>query len=195
MSNLFTACKLRKCEADKKEAYTALAAAIDHNGEIEKALQATRERVEELTYRLEPDFEVSEAPVFGQAWVKTVLADNLPNYPGGVVWWRMDGEYRAATDEEIIKFINWDDTNFWRYVPELRDCDKFAMYFVARFRMLLGRNNAFFTVDWSGRHAYCVFLLRSGGMWIYEMQNDRWWVAGANGFQQPYPLQQVGLVG
>ena len=187
--------RLKRCQAEKKGAFTALADAIDHNGKLEKALSVANTRIDDLTYQLQPDFEVSPAPVFGSAWVNVVLATNLPNYPGGVAWWPMDVEYRAATEEEIIKFILWDDTNFWQYHPELKDCDDFGFYFAARFRWFLERNNCFFTVDWSGRHAYAVFLLRSDRMWIYEPQNDRWWVAGEHGFQMPYPLEHVGLVG
>lgn len=201
MCKLFSNTKLKACETDKAEALESLAILIDTHSQLETAysqLQTSYSQCQtELATaagKLRPDFDVSEAPVVDGAWVWSVLEANLPNF-AGVRWWQMDSDYRAATDEEIVKFILWDDTNFWKYHPELKDCDDFGFYFAARFRWFLGRNNCFFTVDWSGGHAYAVFLLRDGKMWIYEPQNDKWWVAGDRGFRQPYPLEHIGLVG
>lgn len=187
--------RLEACKAEKKEALESLANLMDRYSQLETAYGRCQTELATAAAKLRPNFDISEAPVMDAAWVRSVLAANLPNYPAGVCWWQMDSEYRAATEEEIIQYILWDDTNFWQYHPELKDCDDFGFYFAARFRWFLERNNCFFTVDWSGRHAYAVFLLRGGKMWIYEPQNDKWWVAGEHGFQMPYPLQQVGLVG
>lgn len=195
LCRLFSNAKLKACQAEKAEALQSLAVLIDRYSQLETAYGRCQTELATATAKLRPDFAVSDAPVMDAAWVRSGLAANLPNYPAGVSWWQMDREYRAATDEEIVKFILWDDTNFWKYHPELKDCDDFGFYFAARFRWFLERNNCFFTVDWSGGHAYAVFLLRDGGMWIFEPQSDRWWIAGDHGFAQPYPLEHVGLVG
>lgn len=137
---------------------------------------------------------VSETDVLLPSFIRGVLRDNLPNYPAGVAWWLMDNEYRLASDEEIWQFIEWDLGNGYVYKPERRDCDKFARRFWSRFNEYLERNNVGFTVDWSGAHAYIVIARRNGGMWIYEPQDDRWWVPGDNGYEMPYPLDNVGIL-
>lgn len=162
------------------------------NRRLHDALIQCKTQKADLENRLNPDIEISECEVQDQDWARGVIRKNLSHANLNVIC--LDREYHPASDEEILYYIFWDDTNLNGYIPEQRDCDKFAGLFWARFRWFLGRNNVAFTIDWSGRHAYIIFLRRNESMWVYEPQNDEWWEAGDRGFQQPYPLDNVMII-
>ncbi len=135
-------------------------------------------------------YAVSETEVLPSSFIDKAL-EALPSKPKR---WTMDNEYRLASDEEILKFIEWDLTNGYTYKPESKDCDKFTTRFWSRFNWFLERNNVGFVVDWSGAHAYNVIVRRNGGLWVYEPQDDRWWVPGDEPYEGLYRMANMGIL-
>lgn len=156
------------------------------------SLIVARIDVEHLSSLLNPQFDLTEPMVVGNDFIDAALAEFIPNYSKEVIRIYMDSTYYIPTDEEIIEFILWEDVNEYQYIKEKLDCDKFAAWFWGRYRILFQRNNCGFVVDWSGGHAYNIFV-RQNGVWLYEPQNDRWMDA-----MQPedsiYPLTNARVI-
>ena len=85
-------------------------------------------------------------------------------------------------------------TNTAVYIEDQDDCDKRAGRFWGRIRPLMRRNGCGFVVDWSGAHAFNIFVRRNGGLWVYEPQDDRWWVSGDEPYEGLYRMANMGIL-
>lgn len=146
-----------------------------------------------VTDQMTLPFVPGPAPRHKPEWVREGFSV-LPGYPDLVDWRQMDSFYDPASNDEISQFIFWDQTDKFPYGP-LGTCDWDAMFFAAKFKVLTRRNNVFFTVDWNGKHAYVVFLLRDSSLLILEEQTDKTFKLVDHDFRDPYPLQHVMLIG
>ena len=144
--------------------------------------QAIAGRLQQIS---ELNFEVArltslvprEPPVFGAfikrdgAWVQGVL----DSYGCKMVRHPMDTEYWIPVKEDSLTIIEWDWTDKPPYVENKRDCDKFARRLWSNSAWVFGCNHFAFVNDWSGGHAYNMFLTPFGKLMIVEPQNDKIW--------------------
>ena len=127
--------------------------------------------------------------------VALVLLANLPHWDDGVSRLPMDSVYRVASDEEIVEWLFYNRVNERAYVAEFGDCDKSAAKVWADYRWDTTYNNCGFVDDFSGGHAYNIWVRRNGGLWICEPQSDKVWDTGdADAFRSNYPLREAVIL-
>jgi len=93
-----------------------------------------------------------------------------------VYWLPLDNAYYTTTKEDFYKIIGWDWTDTRRYLYDMFDCDKFAMYFKARTAINFGINAIGVVIDYASGHAYNLVILREGSdykWYLFEPQNDK----------------------
>ena len=153
-------------------------------------------RIAELEAKLKFDKSHWTIPIeLPSADVDLILLANLQHWQNGVFRWPMDNIYHINTDEEIIEYIIWNDVDGCKYKPEFKDCEDFAFKFRGDYTWHTECNNCGLTIDWSGRHAYIVFVRQNNAMWVYEPQSDSWWDTGSQPtFGNMYPLEHAGIL-
>lgn len=184
------------CKRDNLDLRGAVELRDERIGELESEVMQGLETNAELEAKLKFDHSHWSTPLeLPSTDVDLILLANLEHWNNGVFRWWMDNQYRLNTDEEIIEYIIWNDVDSCQYKPEFRDCDKFAGKFWGDYRWHTECNNCGFTVDWSGGHAYILFVRQNNAMWIYEPQNDKWYDTGSQPtFGNMYPLEQAGIL-
>ena len=88
-----------------------------------------------------------------------------------------DEHYAALPMETWMKVLKWSDIDRIKYVASKRDCDNFAVGLAGQVSMRLGVNAVGIAMDFSGRHAYCVLIVKDtqqGGCYVRlaEPQSD-----------------------
>jgi hypothetical protein len=90
-------------------------------------------------------------------------------------WFRLDGNYYTVDTETFKKIIQWDWTDTRKYIIDLFDCDKFALYFKSRIAIEFKINAIAVILDYSSGHAYNIVILKDANQvkwYIYEPQTD-----------------------
>jgi len=108
-----------------------------------------------------------DAKFVGEA-VNTYIRENAKN--GSRL--PMDGKYYTATKENMQKIVDADDTNTRAYKKATYDCENFAFSFMAAAQREYGITTIGLVIDWSGGHAYNMFVYEDGSVELYEPQND-----------------------
>ncbi len=106
--------------------------------------------------------------------VQSVIND-LRSKTGLQGWLRLDGTYYTTDLDTFKKIIQWDWTDTRKYLYDVFDCDKFAMYFKSRMAIDFHINSIGVILDYSAGHAYNLVILKDaqGVKWLlYEPQND-----------------------
>lgn len=119
-----------------------------------------------------PPFTPWLIPVGEQTLINAVKS--IPNIDKNF-WLRLDGRYYTVDIDDFKKIIKWDWTDNKKYLYDLFDCDKFAMYFKARMAIMFHINLIALVLDYSSQHAYnIVFPFEDGRItaYIYEPQTD-----------------------
>jgi hypothetical protein len=135
-------------------------------------------RLAELAERLYawyvPPFSV-ERRQLSEEELQRVIAD-LKRRGGMRGWLRLDGTYYATDLTTLKKIIDWDWTDTRKYVNEIFDCDKFAIYFKARVSLDFGINAVGVVLDYSAGHAYNLVILKEPDgrvqWYLFEPQRD-----------------------
>ena len=84
----------------------------------------------------------------------------------------MDGEYYTCSKEDIQKIVDEDQTNRNEYKEAEYDCENFAFSFMANAQKEYGITTIGLVIDWSGGHAYNIFVYEDGSVELYEPQSD-----------------------
>lgn len=96
-----------------------------------------------------------------------------------------DETYEITAISEIRRFVAWSNVNAIKYVPELLDCDDFALALAGEFARYPGWSGFPVTFIWgeyAGGHAFCTavawpsFTNRTPAVYYIEPQND-WEIA------------------
>jgi len=119
-----------------------------------------------------PSFTPRLIPVGEQTLINAVKS--IPNIDNNF-WLRLDGRYYTVSIDDLKEIIKWDWTDNKKYLYDLFDCDKFAMYFKARMAIMFHINLIALVLDYSSQHAYnIVFPFENGRItaYIYEPQTD-----------------------
>jgi hypothetical protein len=106
--------------------------------------------------------------------VQNVIND-LRSKTGLQGWLRLDGIYYTTDLDTFKKIIEWDWTDTRKYILDVFDCDRFAMYFKSRMAIDFHINAIGVVLDYSSEHAYNLVILKDaqGVKWLlYEPQND-----------------------
>jgi hypothetical protein len=85
----------------------------------------------------------------------------------------LDGEYYAVSREEMREISKWNYTNREEYESAQFDCENFAISFMADVQRQFGVTTVGLVIDWSGGHAYNLFVYEDGTVELFEPQNDR----------------------
>ena len=110
------------------------------------------------------------ATLVSRAWVEDVLHRAVP---AGVNWFLLDrAEYHVLSRTDFQMLVGWDWTNQVPYIPDRRDCDKFAVHFWDILRWRLGVNGVGWVVDWTSAHSYNLIIFDDGTWEWWEPQND-----------------------
>jgi len=91
-------------------------------------------------------------------------------------WFRLDGDYYTVDSNTFKKIIQWDWTDTRKYLVDLFDCDKFAIYFKSRISIDFHINAIAVILDYSSGHAYNIVILKDGNQvkwYLYEPQTDQ----------------------
>jgi hypothetical protein len=121
-----------------------------------------------------PPFQVNPTPLTEDE-LQSVVND-LRSKGGMQTWLRLDGIYYAADLDTFNKIIEWDWTDTRKYITDVFDCDKFAMYFKSRMAIDFHINAIGVILDYSAGHAYNLIIVKDsqGVRWyLYEPQNDK----------------------
>jgi hypothetical protein len=103
------------------------------------------------------------------------LIDDLKSKGGMRGWLRLDRTYYTVTIDMFKKIIYWDWTDTKKYLYDMFNCNKFAMYFKARLAINFGFNAVGVILDYSAGRAYNLVILRDPrgvSYYLYEPQND-----------------------
>jgi len=90
-------------------------------------------------------------------------------------WLRLDGIYYTTDLETFKRIIEWDWTDTRKYLDDVFDCDKFAMYFKSRMAIDFHINAIGIVLDNSSEHAYNLVILKDAQgvkYYLYEPQKD-----------------------
>lgn len=85
-----------------------------------------------------------------------------------------DSRYLLVPTEEVEKFLNWDATDEFIYVPEVYDCDNFEFRLWGQINSLPEWAGVSLGIIWltDPPHAVNVFVDIDGNVWLIEPQND-----------------------
>ena len=109
-------------------------------------------------------------------FIQNALRNGIMDFDNGHLWRiPLDNKYPLCTDEEMIEYIVWSHIDRLGYLTDIFDCDAFSWIFRGEFIKDTLMANCAWICDWSGGHAYNLFVRQNGGLWLYEPQNDRWW--------------------
>jgi len=96
--------------------------------------------------------------------------------------------------KEVLSTIDEKFKKVHPYIPEVWDCDDFALFFagiVAYCSKMAGLNKQLaFAICWSSTHAFNLFIDENNDIWIYEPQNNN--IIGLLGkVPEPYVVKMV----
>lgn len=181
---LTSALNLAKGERDKYK----LASVQCNQNLIDALADAENWRnLQELNFEMSPPIEMTGAFI-DQALSK------IETWQKGVFRWPLDSKYFLPTQDEMIKFIDWDWVDKKKYIADMFDCENFAFWFKARADGVMHRNNVGWIIDWTGKHGYNCIVLPDGDLWIFEPQNDHYWSIDEHKYEGAYALGNAGII-
>jgi len=149
-----------------------------------------KKQVAELEGKLYPGFDVSFVEKTS-SWIGDRL-QLIKTYGSGKVFrCPLDGKYYVPPLEDMQKIIAWDWVDAKEYIREIYDCENFAFSFKARVDRLFHLNNVALVIDWSGLHAYNMFVTSDGEVFILEPQTDEYWSVREHDYQSPFNLESA----
>jgi len=140
---------------------------------LKRKINQLAELVNKLYEYYVPPFTIN-AVQLTEDEVQSVIND-LRNKGGFQGWLRLDGTYYTTDLDTFKKIIEWDWTDTRKYLDDVFDCDKFAMYFKSRMAIDFHINAIGVVLDYSAGHAYNLVILKDaqGVKWLlYEPQLD-----------------------
>lgn len=70
----------------------------------------------------------------------------------------LDGKYKLYTERAISKFLNRKGIERYNYIPEIHDCDDFALKLMVRARDYYDHNCFGFCIVRGGHHAMNIYI-------------------------------------
>ena len=98
-----------------------------------------------------------------------------------------DRDYKTVTKEELIRYLKYDLTDSYKYVPEYYDCDNFSYHLFGSISNPEWGSLPFaivFTKTSNGNHAVNCFVDKERNVWMIEPQND--WIGTLPKNWEPY---------
>lgn len=74
--------------------------------------------------------------------------------------------------EDIETFLDWDETNHFKYASEIYDCDDFAKRLYGQFAVP-GWSHFAFGLIWTTKHAMNIMIDTNRDVWAIEPQTDK----------------------
>lgn len=103
--------------------------------------------------------------------IKTVLKSVCPN----AMILIGDSFYKTTTKSELMRFLDDDDTNEYRYITEYYDCEDFSFRLMGQIHCVEWGALSFgivWTKTQSGNHAVNCFIDNERKLWFIEPQTD-----------------------
>ena len=156
-----------------------------------------RERLELIKSHYIPPFDF-EDPVkeVDYVWVDDLLRKKVPNYKGapytfsptGVYRLHLDAKYGIPSLADSIKIIEWDWVDAKKYTGDFFDCENYALWFMSRVHGLFRLNHVGVVLDYTGGHGYNLFVTSEGNVFLFEPQNDQYWLIEDHKYEGMYKL-------
>jgi hypothetical protein len=85
-----------------------------------------------------------------------------------------DDHYDRISNEEMNAFLEQDDTNLISFVPEIFDCDDFALHLLLTARMHFGTQNKNVAIGilWVDQHAVNFYVNMSCNITVFDPQTE-----------------------
>jgi hypothetical protein len=147
---------------------------VEQLGNVKKLVDVVKRYVTELYNYYIPPFTVNPVKL-SESEVLSVVNDIQRKTKTNNNWLRLDGDYYTVDSETFRKIIEWDWTDTRKYIVDLFDCDKFAIYFKSRIAIEFKINAIAVILDYSSGHAYNIVILKDANQvkwYIYEPQTD-----------------------
>jgi len=158
MCKALTDARLKKCQAEKREAFEALGKAIDHNGELELTLSQCQEQLEKPTPKLNPCGTVDIHTM------SSVLLDKLEDMGDDAAEiYLPDRNCKVFRKADVVEFLHLDETDKIVWVEEKEDCDDIAAQVFDDGLSLV----------WTNVHALNYFVDEDDTLWFVEPQSDK----------------------
>lgn len=84
----------------------------------------------------------------------------------------LDGKYYLTSQDAMDEIVASDFTNRNLYKKAKYDCENFAISFMHHVQREYGVTGVGLVIDWSGGHAYNMFVYDDGTVKLFEPQND-----------------------
>ena len=86
-----------------------------------------------------------------------------------------DRHIDLCTDEEIRAFLEKDNTDRKKYIPELFDCEQFSFLLFCNAKEYFAKKgkNCAFGIIWTSNHALCLFVNQEMEIKYIEPQSDQ----------------------
>ena len=101
-------------------------------------------------------------------YIFNILNKALPTAPHIYI---SDNYYELCSKEDYQKFLFWDKTNEYIYIPEKFDCDDFTYRVTGNLSIPEWSTIADGTI-WTNLHAFKLFIDNTGKLWFMEPQSD-----------------------
>ena len=101
-------------------------------------------------------------------YVFNILNNALPTAPHIYI---SDNYYELCSKEDYQRYLAWDKTNEYVYIPEKFDCDDFTYRLTGNLSIPEWSVIADGTI-WTETHAYKLFIDNTGKLWFVEPQTD-----------------------
>lgn len=103
----------------------------------------------------------------------------------------LDGEYYTTSKEEMEAIASWQRENRYEYKKAEYDCENFALSFMSNVQRKFGVTTVGLVLDWSGTHAYIMFVYDDGSIELFEPQNDSIMEPGET---EKFPFERVRVI-
>ena len=149
---------LKKCEADKKEAFKSLAELIDSYGLLEEAYRQCQEELAKPSPKLTPCGTVDIHTM------TSVLLDKLEEMgDNAAAIYLPDRDCKVYMKADVVEFLHLDETDKIVWVEEKEDCDDIAAQVFDDGLSLI----------WTNVHALNYFVDEDDTLWFVEPQSDK----------------------
>jgi hypothetical protein len=141
---------------------------------VKRLVDKVKQYVAELYNYYIPPFKIKPIKL-SESELLSVIKDIQTRTKTGNNWFRLDGDYYTVDSNTFKKIIEWDWTDTRKYIVDLFDCDKFAIYFKSRIAIEFKINAIAVILDYSSGHAYNIVILKDTNQakwYIYEPQTD-----------------------
>jgi hypothetical protein len=142
---------------------------------VKNIVSRVKHYVTELYNYYIPPFKINPVKLT-ESELSSVVSDIQRKTKTSNNWFRLDGNYYTVDSNTFKRIIEWDWTDTRKYLVDLFDCDKFAMYFKSRIAIEFKINAIAVILDYSSAHAYNLVILKDGNQvkyYLYEPQTDQ----------------------